>query len=248
MAELVAVLENVGKTYGPQPFDKRVVKAIDGVTWRLSAGTVTGLLGPNRAGKTTLIRLLLSLSRPTTGTVTRFGQPAAARETLGRVGYVHESHAFPRYYPARQLLVFFGALSGVPESVLAKRVPALLERVGLADRADEPIARYSKGMLQRFGLAQAMVNEPDLLVLDEPSEGLDFDGQRLLGEVVAETRSKGKTVVLVSHSLPLVERLCDRLSVLRAGRVAFDGPAEKLTAGGKTLEAALNEVYLKAPA
>lgn len=136
------------------------VEAVRGVTLAVPAGGVFGLLGPNRAGKTTLVKLLLSLAAPTAGTVTRLGRPLADRSTLARVGYMHENHAFPRYLTAVELLGFYGGLSGVPSAELDGRVERLLDRVGLGDRRAEPIARFSKGMVQRLGLAQALVTTP----------------------------------------------------------------------------------------
>src|SRR5262249_26144062 len=150
------------------------------------------------------------LCRPTAGRVLRFGRPAADRRTLARVGYVHENHAFPRYLSATALLHYYGALALLPEPVVRERVPQLLERAGLADRAREPIARFSKGMVQRLGVAQALVNDPDLLVLDEPSEGLDLAGRQVIREVIAEQRRKGGAVLLVSHVLGEVEQVCDK--------------------------------------
>ena len=139
------------------------------MSFSINPGEVFGLLGPNRAGKTTLVKVLLSLCRPTQGRVNRLGRPAADRDTLSRVGYVHENHAFPGHLTATRLLEFYGSLTLVPCEDLGRRISVLLERVGLADRARESIARFSKGMVQRLGLAQALLNEPDLLVLDEPT-------------------------------------------------------------------------------
>jgi ABC-2 type transport system ATP-binding protein len=206
---------------------------------------VFALLGPNRAGKTTLVKLLLSLARPTSGSVTRLGEPIAARHTLGRIGYMHENHAFPRYLSAGEVLAFYGGLSGVPTDELPNRVTALLERVGLADRRHEPISRFSKGMVQRLGLAQALVNEPDLLILDEPTEGLDLLGRQLLREVVREFKKTGRTVLLVSHVLGEVQELCDEVAVLVGGAVAFRGKLADLTAGRVDLETALRKLYTK---
>src|SRR5262249_46092731 len=158
------------------------------------------------------------------GRALRFGQPAADRRTLARVGYVHESPAFPRYLTARGLLEYYGALTLMPEPDVQARVPVLLEQVGLADRDREPIARFSKGMVQRRGLPQALLNEPDLLVLDEPTEGLDLAGRQLLRQVAAEQRRRGRSVLLVTHVLSEVEQLCDRVGVLVGGRLVFIGP------------------------
>jgi ABC-2 type transport system ATP-binding protein len=247
-----AAFENVVKTYRAGPFGG-TVPAVRGVTLSVPAGSVFGLLGPNRAGKTTLVKLLLSLCRPTEGTITRLGAPVSDRRTLARVGYMHENHAFPRYLSAAELLHFYGGLSGLPTDGLKAKAAALLERVGLADRGHEPIARFSKGMVQRLGLAQALVNDPDLLILDEPTEGLDLFGRQLLRQVVREFQTAGKTVLLVSHVLPEVEELCDRLAVVVEGRLAYEGRVADLARDPslgtpRPLEAALRGIYEKGAA
>jgi ABC-2 type transport system ATP-binding protein len=244
-----AVFEQVEKTYPTGPFGTGPgVPAVRGISLTVPAGGVFGLLGPNRAGKTTLVKLLLSLAGPTAGTITRLGAPLSDRRTLGRIGYMHENHAFPRYLSAAELLAFYGGLSGVPAARLPAKVDALLERVGLADRRADPIARFSKGMVQRLGLAQALINDPDLLILDEPTEGLDLHGRQLLRQVVREFKAAGKTVLLVSHVLPEVEELCDTVAVVVAGKVAHAGPLAGLVrAAGerRPLEAALKPLYEK---
>jgi ABC-2 type transport system ATP-binding protein len=249
-AAAVAELNNVVKNYAGGLF-RRPVQAVRGVSLRVKPGEVFGLLGPNRAGKTTVVKLLLSLSRPTSGEVRRLGAPASDRRTLARVGYVHENHAFPRYLSAAELLRYYGALSLVPYEALRTRVPQLLERVGLADRSREPIARFSKGMVQRLGIAQALVNDPQLLVLDEPTEGLDLAGRQMLREVVREVRARGGSVLLVSHVLSEAEHLCDRVAVLVNGQVIHTGPLDELLKSGsktRSLEKALQELYGKATA
>ena len=249
-ASAVAQFDQLVKDYPTGILGRQKLRALDGVSFRLEPGEVFGLLGPNRAGKTTLVKILLSLCRPTAGAVTRLGKPVADRSTLARVGYVHENHAFPRYLTATGLLQYYGALSLLPEPVVLARVPKLLEAVGLADRAREPIARFSKGMLQRLGVAQAMINDPDLLVLDEPSEGLDLAGRKMVRDLAADLRGKGRTVLLVSHVLAEVEQVCDRVGVLVAGQLAFLGKLSELvrdrTHGGtRPLEQALRELYDK---
>ena len=225
------------------------LRAVDAVSFQIEPGEVFGLLGPNRAGKTTLVKLLLALCQPTTGQVLRFGQPSADRSTLKQVGYVHENQAFPRYLTARALLEFYGSLSLLTEAIVKVRVPKLLERVGLADRADEAISRFSKGMIQRLGIAQALLNEPDLLVFDEPSEGLDLLGRQLVRDLVLEQKKQGKTVLFVSHVLSEVEQFCDRIGVIVAGKLAFLGTLADLlkdpqTASPRSLEAALRGYYI----
>jgi ABC-2 type transport system ATP-binding protein len=246
-----AAFENVVKTYRTGVLGRGAgVPALRGVTLAVPAGEVFGLVGPNRAGKTTLIKLLLSLAAPTSGTIARLGAPIADRRTLGRVGYMHENHAFPRYLSAGELLAFYGGLSGIPSNQLHEKVERLLTRVGLADRRSEPIARFSKGMVQRLGLAQALVNDPDLLILDEPTEGLDLDGRQLLRSVVRDFKAAKKTVLLVSHVLPEVEALCDSLAVLVGGAVVHTGPAAELLHDPKSgekrsMESALKALYEK---
>ncbi len=174
-----AAFENVGKVYPTGWSPRRGTRAVNNVTLCIPEGQVFGLLGPNRAGKTTLVKLLLALGRPTEGKVSRFGKPASDISTLARVGYMHENQHFPRYLTARELLRFYAALTLMKPEIIPPRVDELLKLVGLADRPDEPISRFSKGMVQRLGLAQALLNDPDLLVLDEPTEGLDLIGRAL---------------------------------------------------------------------
>ncbi len=202
--------------------------ALDGVSFSVAAGEVFGMVGPNRAGKTTLVKILLSICHPTGGRITRLGRHARDRSTLARVGYVHESQAFPRYLTARTLLQFYGALAWQESRDVQRRTDMLLERFGLADRSQEPIGRFSKGMLQRLALAQSLINDPELLVLDEPSEGMDLSARRVLDEVICERRKQGRTAILVSHRLGDVQRLCDRVAVLREGRMAFLGSVDAL--------------------
>src|SRR5438552_17331145 len=235
---------NVSKSYALGLLGRARSAAVTNVSFRVEPGQVFGLLGPNRAGKTTLVKILLSLCHASSGDVLRLGRPASDRRTLARVGYMHECQAFPRYLTASGLLKYYGALTLVPDQELGGRVQQLLELVGLADRAYEPIAWYSKGMIQRLGLAQALLNDPDLLVLDEPTEGLDLAGRRLVLDVIAEQRRRGRTVLLVSHVLTEVERLCDSVAVLVEGRLVHSGSLAALvrdpaTGTARSLEAAL---------
>jgi ABC-2 type transport system ATP-binding protein len=244
----VAAFDNVSKTYTSLLRRRPPVRAAEGVSFSLTSGEVFGLLGPNRAGKTTLVKLLLSLCRPTSGSVTRLGRPVSDRSTLAQVGYMHENQHFPRYWSAAGLLAYYGALTLLPQDFLATRIPELIEMVGLADRSQEPISRFSKGMVQRLGLAQALLSDPELLVLDEPTEGLDLEGRQLLRRLVKERKNKGKTVLLVSHVLTEVEQVCDRVAVMVGGKLAHVGPLDKLlrdpkTGASRPLEKVLEDVY-----
>ena len=242
----IAVFDQIVKDYPVGLFGHRRLRALDGISFQLERGEVFGLLGPNRAGKTTLVKLLLSLCRPSQGRVLRLGQPTSDLSTLQRVGYVHENPAFPRYLTARELLWYYGTLGKVSTDRLRLVIPELLGRVGLADRVDEPIARFSKGMVQRLALAQALLNNPDLLVLDEPNEGLDLSGRALVHETVRAIAAMGNTVLLVSHLIPDVERLCDRIAVLAEGRLEFLGAVSEFTRGGAiSLEEGLMSLYAR---
>ncbi len=244
----VAEFENVVKDYhAPRPVGG-LTPALRGVSLHVEAGEVMALLGPNRAGKSTLLKILLGLCHPSAGRVFRFGRPISQRDTLARVGFMHENQAFPRYLTAPALLEFCGRLSLVPGSILKSRVPALLKKVGLQDRTRESIARFSKGMVQRLALAQALIAEPELLVLDEPMEGLDLSARRLLQQIIGEQRAAGRTVLVVSHAISEVALVCDRVAVLVEGRLAYLGTREALlrdpqTGGERSLEAALALVY-----
>jgi len=240
---------HVSKTFRCGLLGRRVVRALDDVSLAVPCGSIFAILGPNRAGKTTLVKTALTLCRPTAGTILRFGFPADDRGSLARVGYLHESQAFPRYLFAVELLKFYGALATVPAAVLRERIPQLLEEVGLTDRAREPIAHFSKGMAQRLALAQALLNDPDLLVLDEPSEGMDLSARHALTRVLRQRQAAGKTAILVSHSLEAVGRLCDHVAVLRRGQLAFSGRMDELLGhaatpdDGSALEHALEPMY-----
>jgi ABC-2 type transport system ATP-binding protein len=230
---------------------RRKVRALDAVSMSVGQGDVYGIIGPNRAGKSTLVKLLLTICRPTSGTIRRFGRNGKDRETLRRVGYVHERQVFPLYLTARSLLAQYGALSWVPRTQVRERTAELLEMVALTEWADSPVSQYSKGMLQRLSLAQALINDPDLLVLDEPTEGLDLGARRLFHKIVRRRQTEGRTSIVVSHHLVDIQRLCNRLLVLREGRVAFEGPTSELvptsssasTASEAAFEAAIEPLY-----
>ncbi len=208
---------------------RRRVVALDGVTLRVERGEAFGLLGPNGAGKTTLVKLLLGLSRPTRGEVRLRGLSPTRPEARLKVGYLPEGHRFPSYHTGVSALRFFGRLAGVDEAILARRSAELLELVGLREVAGDRIGRYSKGMTQRLGLAAALLDDPDLLFLDEPTDGVDPVGRRHIRSVLLAARDRGTTIFINSHLLSEVERTCDRVAILRSGRVVREGSVEALT-------------------
>jgi ABC-2 type transport system ATP-binding protein len=246
-ARAAAVFHKVSKIY-PGSLTRGRVVALDNVSFEVPWGQVFGLIGPNRAGKTTLVKILLSICHATGGRVMRLESGGSDRSTLAGVGYVHENLSFPRYLSACQVVEGYGRLSGVENPELRRRTAELLEKVGLADRRHDRIARFSKGMLQRLALAQALVNDPKLLVLDEPSEGMDLSARRLLHEVMRQRRERGYSVILVSHALDDVEKLCDSVAVLCGGRLVFTGSVDDLAGSeaAPSLESAVVSYYEEA--
>lgn len=211
-------------------FGGRAVEALAGIDLTVQPGEVFGLLGPNGAGKTTAVKVLLGLTHPTAGSAALFGVPVSDPESRRRVGYLPEGHRFPGYLTARQTLSIFGRMSGVDTAVLATRIPALLARVRLSDWADVRVKKFSKGMTQRLGLAAALVHEPDVLLLDEPTDGVDPVGRREIRDLLQEEAGRGKAVLLNSHLLSEVELVCSRVAVLRRGSLAAEGRIDELTA------------------
>jgi ABC-2 type transport system ATP-binding protein len=231
MTGLPIEAEGLTKVYGSR-FRARRITALDGVSLRVEPGQVFGLLGPNGAGKTTTVKILLGLTRPTGGRAALFGLPASDPESRRRVGYLPEGHRFPGYLTARQTLAIFGRMSGVDTAILRKRSPELLEKVRLSDWADVRVKKFSKGMTQRLGLAAALVHDPDVLLLDEPTDGVDPVGRREIRDLLQAEAARGKAILLNSHLLSEIERMCDRVAVLRSGRVVAEGRIEDLTASG----------------
>lgn len=208
----------------------RRLLALDRVDLEVHRGEVFGLLGANGAGKTTLVKILLGLARPTAGDVLVRGSSPRRPGTRRRIGYLPEGHRFPGYLTGDASLRLFGRLAGVPEKALDARIPELLELVGLGERRRDRVGRYSKGMTQRLGLACALLDEPDLLFLDEPTDGVDPVGRRHIRDILLQTREHGTTIFINSHLLSEVERTCDRVAILHEGRLVRQGTVQDLTA------------------
>lgn len=216
-------LIDVRKTY------PRGVQALRGVNIQVGRGEIFGLLGPNGAGKTTLVKIMMTAVRPTRAYGTILGRPIGHRGKLAVTGYLPENHRFPGYLKGRQLLDYYAALAKVPGGVRRERAPKLLELVGLTQWGDTRVDKYSKGMAQRLGIAQALMNDPELIVLDEPTDGLDPVGRRDVRTLLLELRKQGKTVFLNSHLLSELEMVCDRVAILVNGMVARQGTLRELT-------------------
>ena len=214
----------------------RDVDAVAGVDLQVPGGGVYGFLGPNGAGKTTTIRMLLGLMRPTRGTASLFGEAVApGRPVMNRVGALVERPAFYPYLSAIENLTVVGLTKGMPESRVRTTVPEALERVGLADAARRKAGRFSTGMRQRLGIAAALINRPDLVILDEPANGLDPNGVVDIRNLIAGLARDGITVFLSSHVLPEVEQLCERVAILQKGRVIAEGETRAMLQQGERL-------------
>jgi ABC-2 type transport system ATP-binding protein len=207
----------------------RQVYALQGINLLVGRGEVFGLLGPNGAGKSTLVKIMMSVVRPTRAQGMILGHPVGHKPTLARIGYLPENHRFPRYLTGRQVLNFFAALAKVDRPTRKRRAAELLDTVGMGPWADAKIATYSKGMMQRIGIAQALVHDPDLVVLDEPTDGVDPVGRRDVLNILGALRGKGKTVFINSHALSELESICDRVAILVKGQVALQGTMDSLT-------------------
>jgi ABC-2 type transport system ATP-binding protein len=208
---------------------RRSVDALRGVTFQIRPGEIFGLLGPNGAGKTTVIKILLGIARSSGGTASLFGFPAGDRRGRRQVGYLPENLRLPPHQTARTALEYYGRLSGLAKRDIVAKQDRLLETVGLAGRDRESVKRYSKGMLQRLGLAQALLHEPRVLILDEPTDGLDPVGRSQVRTILTQLRDEGHTVFLNSHLLQEVELICDRVAILDRGQLRFEGTIAELT-------------------
>jgi len=193
--------------------------AVKGLTLQVAQGEVFGFLGPNGAGKTTSIKMLLGLISPSSGTASLLGKPIGDRDAMSRIGFLPEHFRFQEWLTAREFLTLHGQLLRMKADDLASRMDELLERVGLADYQNKLLRTFSKGMLQRVGLAQALLNRPAIIFLDEPTSGLDPVGRRLVRDVIREIRAQGTSVFLNSHLLSEIEVTCDRVAFIRHGEV-----------------------------
>jgi ABC-2 type transport system ATP-binding protein len=223
-ASLAIDTHNLRKVFGDNV-------AVRGLTLQVERGEVFGFLGPNGAGKTTSIKMLLGLVAPSDGGGQLLGQPLGHRATRARIGFLPEHFRFHDWLTAREFLTLHGQLYGIAPARLAARRADLLERVGLTPFERKPLRTFSKGMLQRIGLAQALLNEPDLVFLDEPTSGLDPVGRRLVRDIIRELRTRGTTVFLNSHLLSEVEITCDRVAFIKHGEVIQTSALKSLVDG-----------------
>jgi ABC-2 type transport system ATP-binding protein len=212
------------------PWRRPAIVAVQKLNLRVETGEVYGLLGPNGSGKSTTLKIILGLISPTRGQAEIFGRNSQLVESREAVGFLPENPYFYQYLTGAETLRFFGKLCGLSRASLRKRVDELLELVGLASARDRRLRGYSKGMLQRIGLAQALINEPKLVVLDEPTAGVDPAGSRVIRDLIVELKRRGVTVLLSSHLLAQVQEVCDRVGILAGGVLVREGKLEELIA------------------
>lgn len=230
-SEYAVEAERLTKIFRPL-LGSREVRAVDGVSLQVQRGTTYGLLGPNGAGKTTFIKMLLSAVHPTSGSARVFGEDASRPTARRSIGYLPENHRFPTYFTGFGMLDFYAGLSGVDEATRRRRIPEVFFRVGLDRKwGDLRVGKYSKGMLQRLGLAQALIHEPQLLILDEPTDGVDPVGRREIREILRGLEERGVTIFINSHQLAEVELFCQEVAILRQGRLVLAGRVKELTLG-----------------
>ena len=229
MSNAAVVVRGLTKVF-PVPFHRQSIVAVRELDLRVQAGEVYGLLGPNGSGKSTTLKIILGLVSPTRGKTEIFGRDSNQVASHEAVGFLPENPYFYKYLTGTETLRFFGKLCGLRGSQLQKRIDELLELVGLTNARYRRLGTYSKGMLQRIGLAQALINEPKLVVLDEPTAGVDPAGSREIRNLIVDLKRRGITVLLSSHLLAQVQEICDRVGILANGALVREGRLEELIA------------------
>jgi len=234
MSSPAAKIDNLTKIF-PVPLRRQKVVAVSDVSIQVEEGEVYGLLGPNGSGKSTILKILLGLVTPTRGKCRVFGEDSRDYRSHRDVGFLPENPYFYKYLTAEETLRFYGKLCGMKGKPLTNRIVELLELVGMQDARDRRVGGYSKGMLQRIGLAQALIQNPRLLVLDEPTAGVDPVGSRGIRDLIMNLKHMGKTVILTSHLLEQVQEVCDRVGIMARGKLVREGRLEDLvTVKGQT--------------
>ncbi len=222
-------VRDLAKEYRSGAFRRRRTRALAGVSLSVRRGEIFGLLGPNGAGKTTLVKILLGIAWKTVGEAELLGEPVPSAAARRRVGFLPENHRLPGYLSGAQAIDFFGALSGAGRRERRARGAELLARLGLAEAAGRKLRSYSKGMLQRLGLALALVHDPEVVILDEPTDGVDPVGRREIRDMLVELRRAGKSVLVSSHILTEIELICDRIALIDRGHLIYEGSVGALT-------------------
>lgn len=220
-------IENISKVF-PVPLRRQRVQAVKNLSLIVEPGQVYGLLGPNGCGKSTTLKILLGLIAPNSGHALIFGQDSREYRSRRDVGFLPENPYFHKFLTAAELLSFHGKICGLSGKKLTARIDELIDLVGLRDARDRRIGGFSKGMLQRIGLAQALIHDPGLVVLDEPTAGVDPAGSHQIRDLILDLKKRGKTILLTSHLLEQVQEICDRVGIMARGEMIREGPLEDL--------------------
>jgi ABC-2 type transport system ATP-binding protein len=228
------VIDELRKTYRSGWPGIPPVSALQGLSLSVAKGEIYGFLGPNGSGKTTTLKILIGLLRATQGSVEVLGEPVGSLSVRRRLGFLPEAPYFYDYLTANEFLMFYGRLAGMDSTDLAKRIPELLDLVGLTQAQSRQLRTFSKGMLQRVGLAQAVIHDPELIILDEPMSGLDPIGRKQVRDVILGLRDRGRTVFFSSHIIPDVEMICDRVGIIMKGKLVATGRVDELVGYGQT--------------
>jgi len=224
----VIEIENLTKDFSAGFWKKRPVRALDNLSLQVNKGEIFGFLGPNGAGKSTTLKILMHLLHPTSGSARILGEPVDSVPMHRAIGYLPENPYFYDYLTPVELLTYMGKLCGLGQPALSKKVDILLENVGLTDARKLQLRKFSKGMVQRVGIAQAIINDPEIVFLDEPMSGLDPLGRMEVRRLISQLKAKGVTVFFSSHILPDVEAICDRVAILNKGKLQETGALEDI--------------------
>jgi len=234
------VIENLKKEFKPGWPGRPSVIALDGLSLSVRRGEIFGFLGPNGSGKTTTLKILMGLMHQTSGNAVILGEPAGTVSTRRHIGFLPESPYFYDYLTAEEFLRFYGSLGGLHGGVLGERITQLLAQVGLGEARTRQLRKFSKGMLQRVGLAQALIHDPELVILDEPMTGLDPIGRKQIRDTILGLRDLGKTVFFSSHIIPDVEMICDRVGIIVRGKLFAAGRVDELVGHAHTQSVEVN--------
>lgn len=233
MAQVSAItIDRLTKVYRSAWFGAPPSPALDGLSLSVKQGEIYGFLGPNGSGKTTTLKILMGLMQATSGRAEILGKPLGDVQVRRRIGFLPESPYFYEYLTAEEFLAFYGHLAGLERSGLDRKITQLLDLVGLAEARARQLRKFSKGMLQRVGLAQAIIHDPELVVLDEPMSGLDPVGRKQVRDLILGLRDQGKTVFFSTHIIPDVEMICDRVAIVVKGKLLAEGRVDELVNSG----------------
>jgi ABC-2 type transport system ATP-binding protein len=226
------VIDRLTKVYRSSWFGRALMPALDGLSLSVQQGEIYGFLGPNGSGKTTTLKILMGLMQATSGGAEILGKPLGDVQVRHRIGFLPESPYFYEYLTAEEFLAFYGHLAGLERAELGRKITQLLDLVGLAEARTRQLRKFSKGMLQRVGLAQALIHDPELVVLDEPMSGLDPVGRKQVRDLILSLRDQGKTVFFSTHIIPDVEMICDRVAIVVKGKLLAEGRVDELVNPG----------------